>query len=383
VKTEPLILVAPLNWGLGHATRTAAIIMKLQQMPVRMVLATDGEARNYLHLAFPGLHFLRLPFYRVRYFRYIPLWMGIMIQLPMICGSIVREHLILRRAVRKLGVDIVISDNRFGCWNRNCYSIYLTHQISVCLPRWMRILEYPLSRLHLHIISRYDQCWIPDIESEPNLSGKLSHRFPLPPHASFIGPLSALAGSQNPTAASENIVLIVLSGPEPQRSVFERQVFREIASFSRKEKIVVVRGSARLMKNTVPGNRNNIQIFDLLPARDMKKFMEKTGLVICRAGYSSVMDLVVLKKRGVLVPTPGQTEQEYLARHLKERGAFFSMPQKHFSLERALQKASSFSPGIFQEKTDNEWEEKLKQIVSQKQPGQHKSQSRQVSGIYL
>jgi len=375
VKTEPLILVAPLNWGLGHATRTAALIMKLQQMRVRIVMAADGEARHYLHLVFPELHFMRLPFYRVRYFRYIPLWMGMLIQLPMICGSIVREHLILRRAVKKLGVDIVISDNRFGCWNRNCYSIYLTHQVSVCLPRWMRILEYPLTRLHWYIISRYDQCWIPDFESEPNLSGKLSHRFPLPSHASFIGPLSALAGSRKPSGVSEDLVLVVLSGPEPQRSVFERQVFREIASFSQKKKIVVVRGSARPMKKTVPGSGNNIQVFDLLPARDLKKIMKMAGLVICRAGYSSVMDLVILKKQGVLVPTPGQTEQEYLARHLKETGAFFCLPQKHFSLERALQKAFFFSPEIFREKAGDKWEEKLRQIVSQKQRGQHKSQT--------
>ncbi|MGC9471009.1 MAG: glycosyltransferase [Bacteroidales bacterium] len=375
MKTEPLILVAPLDWGLGHATRTAALIMKLQQMHVQIVIAADGEARRYLRRVFPELHFLKLPFYRVRYFRHIPLWMGILVQLPVICGSIVREHFILRRAVKKLGVDIVISDNRFGCWNRNCYSIYLTHQVTVCLPRWMRILEYPLTRLHRHIISRYDQCWIPDFESEPNLSGKLSHRLPLPPHASFIGPLSALAGSPYTPAASEDIVLFVLSGPEPQRSVFEGQVFREIASFPQKKKIVVVRGSAHPMKKPVPGSGNNIQVFDLLPARDLKKIIEKAGLVICRAGYSSVMDLVILKKQGVLVPTPGQTEQEYLSRHLKETGAFFSMPQKHFSLERALQKASFFSPGIFREKPGNEWEEKLKQIVSQKQRGQHKSQS--------
>lgn len=383
MKTEPLILLTPLNWGLGHATRTAAIIMKLQQMPVRMIMAADGEAMRYLRLEFPELHFMRLPFYRVRYFRYIPLWMGLLIQLPVICISIVREHLILRRAVKKLEVDIVISDNRFGCWSRHCYSIYLTHQVSVCLPRWMRILEYPLARLHRYIISRYDQCWIPDFATKPNLSGKLSHRFSLPPHASFIGPLSALSGSQNTSAEPEDLVLVVLSGPEPQRSVFEKQVFREIASSSQKIKFVVVRGSALPSKYSVPGNGNKVQIYNLLPARDLKKIMEKAGLVICRAGYSSVMDLVIQKKRGVLVPTPGQTEQEYLARHLKETGAFFSMPQKHFSLEKALQKASFFSPEIFREKAGNEWEEKLQQIVSQKQGGQHKHQTGHISGIYL
>lgn len=321
------------------------VIQRLRLFPVRIILASDGAALHLLRETFPGLEWVRLPFPRVKYFSEIPVWLSILIQLPVIFYGILRERRLAKVLVRRYGAGILISDNRFGLGIKNIHTVYVTHQVSVRFPFWFSFMEYAIYRLHRWIISGYDRCWIPDHAYPPDLSGELSHRYPPPPNALFIGHLSHFAGLTRISTPPETCwdIAVVLSGPEPQRSVFERMVLKQLGKHPLA--CILVRGSR---ENKPPEVEGNTRIIPLLTNQNLLDVIEKSRLLICRSGYTSLMDLVYLGKRAVLVPTPGQTEQEYLATYMKRIGAFYSMHQKEFCLETALRESAAYHPGNLQ-----------------------------------
>ena len=347
------ILVCSLNWGLGHASRDVPVIRKLVNAGHEVILAGDGMPLKMLETEFPHLRRIHFPqTFRISYFRHLPAWLKIFLLSPFLLYDIFIEHYRLKKVIRTHQPDMVISDNRYGLWSRGVKSILITHQCSIRLPVPLRFLELPAALVLNMLIEKFDRCWIPDHPGKQNLSGDLSHRFPLPANAEFIGPLSRFSGPAGKVAMGEKpwhktladlhepILMVLLSGPEPQRTRLEKIILKQIPDLE----------ITTLILQGLPGNGPTSKIgpqqflIPHLPTPLLHQTMQKAGYIICRSGYSSIMDLVNLQKKAMLIPTPGQTEQEYLANRLNGKGTFLSCRQKEIDLQGIVPRLEQFEP---------------------------------------
>ena len=333
------ILVAPLDWGLGHATRCIPVIRELLKQGAEVWLAGEGPQKELLEEEFPTLSFLILPGYRVKYARSrFGLLFSMFRQSRQILSSIQKENAWLKEMVTTYGFDAVISDNRYGLNHPAIHTVFITHQLTIKSPlgKWT---EKILQRRNYSYINRFTECWVPDInDNEKNLAGDLSHpeKKPAVP-VSYIGPLSRFEITAEPT--KNNHLLVILSGPEPQRTILEEKIIREIVHYPFTATIVRgLPGSESFVPST-----GMIKFYNHLPAAALNKEMEQAAYVISRSGYSTIMDLIQLKKKSILIPTPGQTEQEYLSEYLSKKQWLVSVAQKDFSLTASLKKAEQFS----------------------------------------
>lgn len=323
--TRKKILVAPLDWGLGHATRCIPIIRELQLAGHEVLIAAEGDGEHILRENFPELQFIYLKGYGLSYSRNLPAWLKTIQQLPKIMSAMKSEHAALEKIIDEHQIDIVISDNRFGLWNKKIRSVYITHQLMIKCPKGLKIFEPLLHTWHKNIIRKFDHCWIPDNPGSENLSGDLSHKYPLPPNAEFIGPISRFSNRKESTI--ENDLCIILSGPEPSRTEFEKKIFKLLENYT--GKCIVILG--RPGQNH-PTSNGYLKVYSHLKSDDIENAMLSSRFVICRSGYSSIMDLIALKKNALLIPTPGQTEQEYLAEYLSAKKNFQCQSQSDFRL---------------------------------------------------
>ena len=331
-------LISPLDWGLGHATRIIPIIHYLKQLECQIWIACSGPTEKVLKESFPDIPFLKLDGYGVKYpdnKRHFG-W-KIIGQLPRIISAVIAEHRWLKKNQEIYQWDGVISDNRYGLFHTQLRSVIMTHQVNIKtgLGGWVNQIVKWINQYYLN---KFDHCWIPDQSGNINLAGELSHGS-IPANAVYIGPLSRFTDSN---ASNAGYLLIVLSGPEPQRSLLEQILSAQLLHYNGNVKIV--RGLPS--ENIKPENTTSVEWFNHLPAIALQEMMERSALVICRSGYTTVMDLVRIQKKAILIPTPGQAEQEYLAEYLKEQGIFLSVKQSDFNLQKELEKAAQFSSGF-------------------------------------
>ncbi len=332
------ILVAPLDWGLGHATRSIPVVQELLRQDCDVWLAGEGAQQKLLQQEFPDLPFLHLDGYRVRYARSAAgLLLSIFRQIHKIHTAIKKENDWLKKQVEEHGFDAVISDNRFGLYHEKIPCVFITHQLLIrsSLGKWT---ERILQRKNYRYINHFSECWVPDKEGENNLAKELSHpqkKPAVPLH--YIGWLSRM--EKKNSEEQKDHLLILLSGPEPQRSILENRIVQQIARYN--GTATVVRGLPASL-SVIPST-NSIHFYNHLPAGELGNQMEKAEFIIARSGYSTVMDIITLQKKSILIPTPGQTEQEYLAKYLSEKQLVYCVEQKTFSLDDALKKAKSFS----------------------------------------
>jgi UDP-N-acetylglucosamine:LPS N-acetylglucosamine transferase len=348
------ILICPLNWGLGHASRDVLVIQKLLEAGHEVILAGDGMPLIFLETEFPELKSIHLPSsIRITYFKHLPAWLKIFILSPFLLYEFITERYRLKKIVRKIRPDAVISDNRYGLWSENVKSILITHQCSIKFPGFIKFLEYPAALFIRLLIEGFDICWIPDYSGPQNLSGDLSHRFPLPSNASYIGPISrfsmpampaekAYQASQTDQAEklSDADLLILLSGPEPQRTRLEKIILKQIPGVP--VSTVVLQGLPGKQEMKKIGPKHTL--ISHMPSALLKQLLQETRYIICRSGYTSIMDLVKMQKKAMIIPTPGQTEQEYLADYLTDKGIFLSCDQQNLDLLTAIQMLEKFEP---------------------------------------
>jgi len=331
------ILVAPLDWGLGHATRCIPLVRELARQGFEPWLAGEGAQAHLLKTEFPDLPLLSLPGYRVRYARTARGFVWKMLrQWAGLEKAIRREHDWLVQAAAEHDFRAIISDNRYGLWHPVIPSFFITHQLTLKNPLGKRAEKW-LQRKNYRYIGRFTECWIPDHAGSDNLAGELSHPAVKPgiPYR-YIGPLSRFTGKKIPE--KKDHLLVLLSGPEPQRSILENKLIPGISRYH--GSITVVRGLPD-HPGIIPST-NMIRFYNHLPAAALEEEMAQAEWVISRSGYSTIMDLVMMGKKSILVPTPGQPEQEYLAAYLKEKKITFPVRQNEFSLETALRDARLF-----------------------------------------
>lgn len=330
------VLVAPLDWGLGHATRCIPIIKELLNQKCQVIIAAEGAQKALLHEEFPFLTFVELPGYRIQYDKNRALtFLRLIASIPKILIRIKRENDWLRRFADFERPDLVISDNRYGLYLPGTPTIFITHQLSIRTP-FGKVADRLLQLITYSAIGRFSVCWVPDICGSDGLAGELSHPKRMPPIPTrYIGWLSRMHVMPAPSSKDFD-VLVLLSGPEPQRTILEKIIIEQAAGCDCK--MVIVRGLPGGSGRSLEAPRG-VVVYDHLPAGDLERLMLRSDVVLSRPGYSTVMDLRRIGKKAIFVPTPGQTEQEYLGEYLAGKGLGICVWQHAFSLKEALMQA--------------------------------------------
>lgn len=317
------ILVAPLNWGLGHATRCIPIINGLLDYGFEPIIACDGEALMLLQKEFPEVLTIDLPAYNVTYAKNGKFFkLKLFRDLPKLIKAIKAEKKAIELIVELHNIDGIISDNRLGVCSKKVPSVFITHQLNVLsgITTWFS------TKMHQRIIKKFDVCWVPDHAGEPNLSGVLGHTnvFEIP--TKYLGVISRFTTVDVEISID---ILVLLSGPEPQRTFLEVKLFSELKNY--KGRIVFVRGVMEAEQTVV--SQNNMMVYNFMTSGLLEKTINASRLIISRSGYTTVMDLAKLKKHAFFIPTPGQFEQEYLAKRLTKNGFVPSCNQNDFSMD--------------------------------------------------
>lgn len=332
------ILVAPLDWGLGHATRCIPIIQYFLEKNWKIVIACPSNSAHYALLSkeFPEATFVSLFGYNVSYAKsrafFIP---KMFLQLPKIRRKIKKEHLWLQTFLKKNKVDLIFSDNRYGLYHAEIPCIFMTHQLELILPK--KYQQSIAQKIYYRYINRFKQCWVPDFEKD-GIAGTLSHPSILPSiPLYYIGPLSRLGKKME--GEPFYLFLIVLSGPEPQRSILERKLLNIVGRIP--GKILFVRGTPN--QYITPPISENCTIVNHLSNEDIQKAFAISQYIISRSGYTTVMEILSWQKKSILIPTPGQTEQEYLGKELMAQNHAYCFPQESEDYLDELLKATQFT----------------------------------------
>ncbi|HYG20052.1 MAG TPA: glycosyltransferase [Ohtaekwangia sp.] len=335
------VLVAPLDWGLGHATRCIPVIRALLERHCEVYIASAGNAIALLRHEFPTLHFFELPAYNPRYPRTGAMAFKMIVQIPKFWDTIRREHQVLESIVRQHQIALVISDNRYGCWSDAVPSIFITHQSNILMPKRFGVFAGLVRRANEKMTRKFSVCWIPDLPGEHSLAGALAalaknrkvlrHR--------YVGLLSRFKRGSGTTTRYD--LLCIFSGPEPQRTLLENIVVRQMQQT--KLRVVIVRG--------LPAGQNHppletvAEVVEFATTDQLQLLIDASSVVLARSGFSTVMDLAQLGKKAIFIPTPGQTEQEYLAERLSRLTLALCVKQENFDLKKAWE-SSKTCPGF-------------------------------------
>lgn len=356
---SPCVIVSPLNWGLGHATRCIPLIKQLMALGCEVIIATNGAAALLLKKEFPFLQHLTTPGKTIQYgksrfgFFFSMLW-----QLPSLWRQVKQEEHWTQEIVDHYHPQLIISDNRYGIYHKNVPSIIITHQLGI-KTGVVKIADRILQQLLYRLLNNFNEVWVPDHQGQASLAGSLSQPDTMPSIPVFyIGPLNRFAefnaseGVLSSITIKNSSLLILLSGPEPQRSLLESSLKKQLANHS--GKVVLLRGlphkdtsndasvGAQQHFSLLYGTQK-VEIFQHLPPEELFKKIVEADFILCRSGYTSLMELLPLQKKLILIPTPGQAEQEYLAQYCKEKGWAVYSTQKKLELSTLIKKASAYS----------------------------------------
>lgn len=359
-KRKIVILIAPLDWGLGHASRCIPIIKFLKSIDCDVIIASNGIQQSLLQTEFPYLQFINLSGYRITFSK--TRWKTLIKyfwQIPKILISINQENKWLQNFLVKNQVDAIISDNRYGLFNKNISSIFITHQLTIINP-FGNFFENLLRKINYHYINKFNECWVPDFEGLDNMGGKLSHPDKMPSTSvKFLGRLSRIVKEKSFSKSIQ--LLIILSGPEPQRSIFEEILLAQLQTYV--EDTVLIRGLPGETKSLI-NNKKNLSIYNHASAVVLNQYINEATFIISRSGYSTVMDLMGLMKKCIFVPTPGQSEQEYLAEYLSSRKFCLSYKQSKFHLDEVIREAASYKFENFKHSENDQYKKVITDLIS-------------------
>ena len=304
------IIYAVLNWGLGHATRSIPLIEKLIQQNNKVIIAADGIALEYLKNHFNNNQTYELPAYDMLY-PYDSILKNLLVQFYKPIRAIKQENSAIEKLSFELKADYIISDNRYGCYSSRCKNIIITHQIEPYHQN--KLIKYIFKISNRRFLKPFNEIWIPDDENI-KLSGTLSNDSSGKLNIKFIGILSRMIPCKA-KAKDEKYITFLLSGPEPQRTKLEVDVLKLVDKNSN-HNFILIRGTNN---GDNLSKKENLSIINLASTQDVNDILCQSKLVICRSGYSTLMDLYTLDRKAIIIPTIGQTEQEYLAEYNSKR----------------------------------------------------------------
>lgn len=333
----PIVLIAPLDWGLGHATRCIPVIKAFLHLKWKVVLAADGESKILLQQEFPFLQVEHITGYHIRYSAQADrLLLKIVSQIPKILFAIKNEHNWLTEYIQNHKIDLIVSDNRYGFYSKKIKSIFITHQLQIKTGN--RFSDVFIRKINYRFIKNFNECWVADTVNSINAAGELSHPASLPSvKTEYLGLLSRFIKT-NTIPYIKYDCCIVLSGPEPQRTILENAILRDLPFL--KIKILLVRGKPQT--DDILSVPNHMEVHNHLSGIALQEAFEQSAFILSRSGYTTVMEILSLQKKSILIPTPGQPEQEYLGKKLEENKLAYCTCQESFSLLKAWNAACSY-----------------------------------------
>ncbi|MBK7212575.1 MAG: glycosyltransferase [Bacteroidales bacterium] len=330
-------LVCPLDWGLGHASRCVPLIQELLSQGFKVSIAGQGNSLELLAREFPELERFSIRGFSPTYSKSGNMTGKMLGLIPSFIFYTLYENYILSRIVKVQKIDLIISDNRYGIINKKTKNILLLHQLQIQPPANAKWIGIPINLVNKLLIRRFDECWIPDYEGDDNLGGILSHPERIPSNVSYIGPLSRLDKVND--SRTKNQILAILSGPEPERSNLESILIRQLTQLNKKSTIISGKPDEKIRQS----EDNNLSIIAFADTKMLNELISQSEIIICRSGYSSIMDLDRVGGKALLIPTPGQTEQEYLAERIKNQGIAYSIEQNQLKLDTDIPIAMTFN----------------------------------------
>ncbi len=318
------ILVAPLNWGLGHATRCIPIIEALIQHNFEPILASDGESLTLLKKEFPILQAIELPSYEIKYAKKGKNFkLKLIKHTPKLFKAVKAEKKQLKGLLKTHHIDGIISDNRLGIYSKKVPSVFVSHQLNVLsgATTWFS------TKLHQHVIKKFDECWVPDVKNEPSLSGRLGRTDTLSLPIKYLGAISRFEIQKIPQKYD---LMVLLSGPEPQRTLLENQLLDLLPNYD--GNVLFVKG--KVVKKQKTDVIKNMTVVNFMKSDELELALNSSSLILSRPGYTTILDLAKLQKSAFFIPTPGQFEQEYLAQRLDKNGLIPHCTQDEFTLDQ-------------------------------------------------
>jgi hypothetical protein len=351
------VLVAPLDWGSGHATRCIPVIKELLAQNAIPVLAGSKRVLARLNVDFPELEQVHIPDVEINYSKILPAWFSVLLQASQIKKVITRENNLLKGIVLQHKINAVISDNRYGLSGSGVPSVIITHQLNLPIPRALRIFGFVAQNYVNKMLDKFDEIWVPDVAQTPNFSGKLSEIKRIK-NVHFIGPMSRFENEQSQTQVKYDIA-IILSGPPPQPEIMLQSILHNLPD--------TVKQVAILSGNEYPVLKvsNDVTIHWKINANDneFSSSLAASAFIIARSGYSTLMDLVQLNRNALLIPTPGQTEQIYLARHFEEHFGFKNLNQREISEKKLEEKMGELGKKFVFRNEENTLEEFVRSFL--------------------
>lgn len=347
--SKPLkIFVCPLNWGLGHATRSSVVIQQLLNRGHEVVIGADGKALTFLQNEFPKLKCIRVKDVDVSYANSAFFSMVNYIRIAFsIFSNRRKEQQLLQEIQATEKFDVIISDNRYGLYLKDVHSILITHQTQVKTPFLSGFINNQLRKW----LTKFNEVWVPDFEGSL-LSGELSNGSLN--QKKHVGILSRFTHDDNAPIVYD--CLYLLSGPEPQRTALEKCLSLTLSKEEGTKKNVLVRGTKQPSKISFP---SNVKVIDFATTDELQQLLNSCKNIVCRGGYSTIMDVVAVKKSALLIPTPYQYEQEYLAKYLSDKNYFSATTQSNIELNFNNTTLPNFAENNLLEKALGELETKL------------------------
>lgn len=323
------VFVSALDWGLGHATRIIPTIHALIKNNHHVIIGASERQKVIYKEFFAEIEIVAFKSFAPKYSSGKSQLLRAFVQTPVFMFSVLREHIQLKSIVKKYNIHLVLSDNRYGLFHSTIKSIFIGHQLQLQLPPSIKFLSVLANSINHGLINRFDECWVPDT-FDSAFAGALSvpqNKLKIPVKYKGVQSRFSVVDALHYNTVAPDI-LVLISGPEKQRSVFERKMCNAIEGLQGAYSSLIVRGLPLGADNSLPNAINHC------PSNKLKTLILNAKYIVCRSGYSTIMDLVYLKSSAVLVPTPGQTEQEYLAEFLSAKGSFNTMKQEEISTER-------------------------------------------------
>jgi uncharacterized protein (TIGR00661 family) len=354
------------SWGLGHATRSLPIIRKLIDENNKITIISHGRSLELIKKELGGnSEYIDIPDYPMLLSENSRQFMAkSIIYWPLFIRKILYGFNRLNDILEKKEYDIIISDSRYDIHSEKIPSFFISHQMRIMNPLRIKILEKGSELYNLYFFKRFNGVLVPDYK-EDNLSGDLSHNLNKIDEKKihYVGVLSDF---KKINKKKDIDYFISISGPEPQRSLFEQKLLSQVDKLT--GKIIMTLGKAE-KKGII--NNKNIETYSFLEKNKREDFLNRSKLIISRSGYSTILDLTVLGLKALMCPTPGQIEQEYLSDYHNKKRTFYSVSQDNLDLLRDVEIAKK-STGIKRKCDVNKSIEKIIDIVYSNEKSQFK-----------
>lgn len=326
------IIYAVCSWGLGHATRSLPVIRRLLNENNELIIISNGRSLELLKKELnQDIEYFDIPDYPMLISENSRQFMAkSVIYWPKFISRLESGFNKLKKILENRKCDKIISDCRYDIYSRKIPSFFITHQIRILNPLRLKMFEKGSEIFNLFFFKRFAGVIVPDYKDD-NLSGDLSHNLNRIDENKlhYVGVLSDF---KKKNIKKDVDYFISISGPEPQRTIFEEKILSQIDNLN--GRIIITLGKSESRKKNY---NNDIETYSFLSKEKREDFLNRSKLVISRSGYSTIMDLAVVKTKAYMSPTPGQIEQEYLGDYHTKKGTFYSVNQDHIDFIDGLE----------------------------------------------